>query len=77
MPPREVDDYEIYNIERRFFQGENAVKLLERVLGIDASITAMYKKYTNYSSYQNNLATHSEGYIHYNKGQTVEAYMNQ
>lgn len=56
MPKREVEEFEIYNIERRFFQGENAVKLLERVLGIDASITAIYKKYTNYSGYQNNHA---------------------
>ena len=51
MPPREVEDFEIYNIERRFFQGENAVRLCERILGIDAGITAIYKKYTNYSAY--------------------------
>jgi hypothetical protein len=39
----EVEDYEIYNVNRRFFNGEGAVRMLEKILGIDASLSAVYK----------------------------------
>jgi hypothetical protein len=52
LPGREVEDYEHFNLNRRFFSGEDAVRLLERVLGIDASITAIYsKRNNNYGAY--------------------------
>lgn len=38
-PKREVEDFEIYHVQRRFFNGENAIKMLERVLGIDTGMT--------------------------------------
>lgn len=40
---REVEDFEIYHVNRRFFNGENAVRMLERILGIDTSVSAIYK----------------------------------
>jgi hypothetical protein len=38
-----VEDFEIYHVNRRFFNGEGAVRMLERILGIDASLSAVYK----------------------------------
>ena len=29
LPKREVEDFEIYNVERRFFNGENAIRMVE------------------------------------------------
>jgi hypothetical protein len=43
LPTREVEDFEIYNVERRFFNGENAIKMVENLLGIDAGINKVYK----------------------------------
>jgi len=34
LPHREVEEFEIYQVERRFFQGENAIKMVEQLLGI-------------------------------------------
>lgn len=74
MPEREIDDFEIYHVDRRFFMGEAAVKMLERILGIDTSISAIYKSYGN-SAYQNNHATYNapKGFT---QGRTVESYVN-
>ena len=54
LPPREVEDFEIYNVERRFFNGENAIKMVENLLGIDAGINKVYKY-----GYQNSHATYN------------------
>jgi len=43
LPRREVEDFEIYNVERRFFNGENAIRLVENLLGIDAGLNKVYK----------------------------------
>ena len=51
---REVIDYEIYEVNRRFFEGENAVRMLEKVLDIDASVSAIYKP----QGYRNNHSTY-------------------
>lgn len=40
---KEVEEYEIYHVNRKFFNGEGAVRMLERVLNIDTSISAIYK----------------------------------
>jgi hypothetical protein len=37
MPKREVEDFAIYHTNRRVFRGEEAIKIVENVLGIDAS----------------------------------------
>jgi len=41
-PKREVQDFAIYSIDRRPFQGETAIKIVERVFGIDASNDPVY-----------------------------------
>ena len=43
MPRREVEDHAIFHIKRRFFQGEEAIKIVERVLKIDASKDPVYQ----------------------------------
>lgn len=43
MPPCEVDNFELAHINRRFFQGESSIKLVERILGIDAGLNFQYK----------------------------------
>jgi hypothetical protein len=42
MPKREVEDFAIYHTNRRVFRGEEAIKIVERVLGIDASADPVY-----------------------------------
>ena len=37
MPRREVEDFAIYHTNRRVFRGEEAIRIVENVLGIDAS----------------------------------------
>lgn len=53
LEDKEVEEFEIYNLNRRFFNGENAVRMLERILGIDASVSAVYTGGGN-RGYQNN-----------------------
>jgi hypothetical protein len=53
LPKREVEEFEIYHVERRFFQGENAIRMVERLLNIDAGMHTVYKH-----GYKNNHATH-------------------
>ena len=43
MPKKEVDDYEIHQVDRKFFQGENSIRLVERVLNIDSGL--IHKSY--------------------------------
>ena len=40
---REVEDFEIYHINRRFFNGERAIKTCEEVLGFETSLSAVYR----------------------------------
>ena len=64
LPYREVDDYEIYHVNRRFFNGENAVRMLERTLGIEGGASAVY----NRGGYVNNLGSYQGA----RQGQSVE-----
>jgi hypothetical protein len=43
LPKREVEDFEIYDVDRRYFQGESMIRLVGRVLGIDVSIDKRYR----------------------------------
>lgn len=43
LPKREVEEFEIYHVDRRFFQGEAAMKMVERLLGIDAGLHTTYR----------------------------------
>lgn len=54
MPRREVEDFAIYHIRRRVFQGEEAIQIVERILNIDASQDPVYQfgGRTNYSGQQ-------------------------
>jgi len=38
-----VEEFEIYHVNRRFFNGERAARLSERILGINQAVTASYK----------------------------------
>lgn len=40
---REVEDFAIYHTNRRVFQGEEAIRIVERVLNIDASQDPVYQ----------------------------------
>ena len=53
LPKREVEEFEIYHIERRFFNGENAIRMVERLIGIDAGQSTIYK-----FGFKNNHATY-------------------
>jgi len=64
LPKREVEDFEIYNVERRFFNGENAIRMVETLLGIDAGLNKVYKY-----GYQNNHATYDPLKRHNDRGQ--------
>lgn len=52
LPRREVEEFEIYHVERRYFQGENAMRMVERLLNIDAGLHSVYR-----FGYKNNHAT--------------------
>jgi len=43
---REVQDFEIYQINRKFFNGERAIKTCEEVLGFETTLSAVQR--TNY-----------------------------
>jgi len=43
LPRREVEDFAIYHTNRRVFQGEEAIKIVEAVLKIDASRDPVYQ----------------------------------
>jgi len=53
LPAREVDNFEIININRKFFQGEQAIQTVERILNIDCGVNVQYKY-----GYKNCHATH-------------------
>lgn len=66
-PNREVDDFAIFSIDRRPFQGEMAIRIVERVLGIDASRDPVYNfpdrgrrnfNGQQYGGYRNNHAVY-------------------
>lgn len=42
LPRREVEPFAIYHIDRRPFQGEAAIRIVERVLNLDASLDPVY-----------------------------------
>lgn len=61
MPKREVEDFAIYHTNRRVFRGEEAIKIVENVLGIDASQDPVYhfggrtnSRGQDYGGYTNN-----------------------
>jgi hypothetical protein len=54
--PREVEDFEIFHVNRRFFNGERAIKTCEEVLGFETTMSCVYR-----GGYQNNRATYVEG----------------
>ncbi len=70
MPAQEIEEFAVYSINRRHFQGEEAIRIVEKVLGIDASVDPVYsfssqanahKRNFNgqsYGNYQNNHATY-------------------
>lgn len=54
--PREVGDFEIFHINRRFFNGERAIKTCEEVLGFETTMSSVYT-----GGYKNNHATYVDG----------------
>ena len=55
LPRREVEDFEIYHVEIRFFNGENSIRMVERLLEIDAKMNTIYK-----FGFKNNHATYDK-----------------
>jgi hypothetical protein len=54
-PVREVDDFEIHQVNRRFFNGERAIKMLEDKLGFESTISNISR---GGGGYINNRAIH-------------------
>lgn len=46
-PDRIVEDFEINHINRRFFGGEKAIKMLEGVLGFESNLSAINRNQGN------------------------------
>ena len=68
LPRREVEDHAIYHTNRRVFQGEEAIRIVERVLNIDASQDPVYqfggrqnRSGQEYGGYRNNHAVDATG----------------
>ena len=40
---REVEDFEIFHINRRFFNGEKAIKTCEEILGFETTMSSVYR----------------------------------
>jgi hypothetical protein len=67
MPSREVEDFQIFHTNRRFFQGEEAIKIAENVLNIDSSKDPIYqfggrtnRNGQEYGAYRNNHAVYGQ-----------------
>lgn len=43
LPAKEVEEWEIYQVDRRYFRGEASIRMLERVLNIDCGLSHRYK----------------------------------
>lgn len=65
LPKREVEDFAIYSIDRRVLQGEAAIRIVERVLGLDASQDPVY----SFSGGRQNL--HGQQYGGYRNNHAV------
>jgi hypothetical protein len=52
LPHPEIESFEILHVNRKFFGGEGAIRLVERILNIDCGLVATYK-----FGYQNAHAT--------------------
>lgn len=53
LPMKLVEEWEIHHVDRRYFRGEAGIRMVERVLGIDAGLSQRYK-----FGFQNNHARH-------------------
>lgn len=68
LPRREVEDFAIYHTNRRVFQGEEAIRIVENVLKVDASQDPVYqfggrqnqqnRNGQEYGGYRNNRAVY-------------------
>ena len=54
LPMKEVEEWEIHHVDRRYFRGEASIRMLERVLGIDCGLSHRYQ-----FGHQNNHARHN------------------
>ena len=63
LPRYEVEAFEIYNVDRKFFNGENAIIMVEKILLIDAGLNKVYKY-----GYQNSHATYDPTKRHNDRG---------
>ena len=69
-PERELDDFEIFHVNRRFFNGEKAIQMLERILGFESNLSNISRGYNNSgrSGYLNNRAVEYEGVTQQSQG---------
>jgi len=43
LPLRMIEEFEIYQVDRRFFQGEASIKMVEKVLNIETGMVKQYR----------------------------------
>lgn len=55
LPSKQVEDWEIHHVDRKYFRGEAAIRNVERVLSIDCGLSHRYR-----FGYQNNHARHDD-----------------
>ena len=63
LPPRMIEEFEIYQVDRRFFQGEASIKMVEKVLNIDTGLVKQYRyggPGNNQNNFQNCHARHDQ-----------------
>ena len=55
LPPKLVEEHEIYHVDRRYFRGEAGMRMVEKVLNIDLGMNTRYR-----FGFQNNHARHDD-----------------
>ena len=55
MPAQEIEEFAVYSINRRHFQGEEAIRIVEKVLGIDASVDPVYSFSSQANAHKRNF----------------------
>ena len=69
LPPKEVEQWEIHHVNRRYFRGEASIRMVERVLNIDAGLSHRYN-----FGYQNNHARHDDGHRSQNQTNHYQSF---
>ena len=63
IPPRVVEDFAIFHVNRRHFQGETAIRIVEEVLKIDTSQDPVYNLRARQNNYRPRGQMHENGLV--------------